>query len=363
MCPIMLRPLPFLVPAILLSFAPVAASFGFIDSFRGGSPESGAGAYSAALAGRNSTHTGDPFAIFLNPAGLSSMDETHLSIAGGALGWQETHAHGLSREFRSSSIVGMRCLSAATPLGSRFVVGAGISTVADADYTGARLQFDELSGLTTGQEILEASGSQWDAVAGASFEPAEGFSIGVSGGYRMGTITLDYYRYNNKLAIVDSVYYCENDIDEPAVRAGAMRRTELSTFGVSYSAGGECLAPVLSCGFSILAPHIQNTRVGVEADIMSPMGRNDYGGRLMIEYPLAVRTMVLAAVSFSDYPSESGSGMGFSLGGDQGVGMLDLTVAVHWQTKRVFGRYIPGEDSDRVDDSTTELIMGVSVNP
>ncbi|HOD18617.1 MAG TPA: hypothetical protein PLX54_00265 [Candidatus Fermentibacter daniensis] len=359
----MLYPVKSLVPAVLLFLASDAASFGFIDSYRGGSPESGAGAYSAALAGRNSTHTGDAFAIFLNPAGLSSLDETHLAVAAGALGWKETHARELGREYRTGSITGMRCFSASTPLGSRFVIGAGISAVADADYNGTRLLYDELSGITTGQEILEASGTQWDAVAGASYEPAEGFSIGVSGGYRTGVITLDYYRYDNDLAGVDSVYYGENDIGEPAVRVGAMQRTELSTLGVSYSAGGECLAPVLSCGFSILAPHLQNTRVGFEADLMSPLGRNDYGGRLSIEYPLLMRTMVMLGVSFSNYSSESGSGMGFSVGGNQGLGKLDLTVAMHWQTKRVFGRYIPGEDSDWVDDSTTELMMGLSIRP
>jgi len=36
---------------------------------------------------------------------------------------------------------------------------------------------------------------------------------------------------------------------------------------------------------------------------------------------------------------------------------------MHWQTKRVYGRYIPGEDSDWVDDSTTELMMGLSIRP
>jgi hypothetical protein len=56
-----------------------------------------------------------------------------------------------------------------------------------------------------------------------------------------------------------------------------------------------------------------------------------------------------------------GSGMGLSLGATRLLGRVRLEAAMHWQTKKVFGGYIEGEDSDRVDDSTTEFIFGMTL--
>ncbi len=340
-----------------------AFSYGYLDSFQGGTPMSGSGAYSAALGGAVSTHNHDAFAMFLNPSGMSYLDGPTASTGAGALSWKETHRYGIERKLRSESAMGMRCIAGTMPLGGSLTVGAGLMAVADADYAGTRFCIDELTGESYAQEILYGSGVQWDAVAGVSCGPFDGYSAGLSAGLRTGTVSLDYVRYDYFSGLVDSVLYLDTEVSELAFRAGLMKVTDIATLGVSYSAGGECLDPVLSGGFRFRAPHLQNTRVGFEADLSSPLARNDYAGRLMIEFPITSSTTILSAVSFSDYPSEAGSGMGFSLGADQHVGIFDLSAAVHWMTSQVYGRYIPDEDSDRIDESTTELIMGVSVNP
>ncbi len=352
-----------LVCAFLLAVPTESGAFGFIDSFRGGTALAGAGAYSAALGGSSSTYLLDASAIFLNPAGLSSLEGPSVSLGGSALGWKEIHRYGVGRELRSDRITGMRSVAAAMPIGGGIVVAAGMAAVADADYAGARYLLDPISGDVTGQEILYASGTQWDAVGGISYEPLEGLYAGLSAGFRTGSIELDYFRYDDWLGMIDSVMTDTLEVSEPAVRAGLMKVSDLTTLGVCYSAGGECLAPVLSGGFSVVAPHIQNVRVGIEGDLVSPLGRNDYAGRLQIEYPIAETTEILAGVSFSEQPSETGSGMGFSLGGSQTAGMFRFITAMHWQTKKVYGSYVEGEDADRVDDSTTEFIIGVSILP
>lgn len=354
---------PILVCAFLLAVPTASEAFGFIDSYRGGTSLDGAGAYSAALGGARATFMLDATAIFLNPAGLSSLEGPSVALGGSVLGWKEIHRYGVERELRSDRITGMRSLAASLPAGGGFVFGAGISAVADADYAGARYLLDPVSEEVTGQEILYASGTQWDAVGGVSYEPMDGLYAGLSAGFRTGSIELDYFRYDDWLGMIDSVLTDTLEVSEPAFRAGLMRVSDLSTLGVCYSAGGECLAPVLSGGFSVVAPHIQNVRVGIEGDLMSPLGRNDYAGRLQIEYPISVATDILAGVSFSEHPSEMGSGMGFSLGGSQMMGRFRFVTAMHWQTKKVYGSYVEGEDADRVDDSTTEFILGVSVLP
>lgn len=340
-----------------------AYSYGYLDSFDGGTPQSGAGAYSAALGGAVSTHDQDAFSLFLNPAGMSYLDGWTASAGAGALSWKETHRYGIDRKLRSESALGMRCVAGTMPLGGVLTVGAGLAAVADADYAGTRYCIDDLTGESYAQEILYASGVQWDAVAGVSCGPFDGYSAGFSAGLRTGTISLDYVRYDYFSGLVDSVLYLDTEVSELAFRAGLMKETDIATLGVSYSAGGECLDPVLTGGFRFRAPHLQNTRVGFEADLSSPLARNDYAGRLMIEFPITQKTTILSGVSFSDYPSECGSGMGFSLGADQRLGVFDVSAAVHWRTSQIYGRYIQNEDSDRIDESTTELIMGVSVNP
>lgn len=357
--------LPFcaVLAAAYLLLPSRATGFGYLDAYRGGTPLSGAGAYSAGLGGAASTHDHDAFALFLNPAGLSSLEDRSISVSGGGLNWLEVREYGISRMLRSDRARGMRCAAGSIPLGAGLTLGAGVAAMADAAYSGARMCLDQYTGDVRSQEVLYSSGTQWDAVAGVAYELPWDLSAGMSAGWRTGRITLDYYRYDNYFARIDSVMYRVTDVSEPALRAGLMRKSGISTLGVSYSAGGECLAPVLSAGFRFIAPHLQNTRVGFEADLSSPLARNDYAGRLMIEFPMTSTTTLLSGVSFSDYPDECGSGMGFSLGGSQRIGLVDLQAGLHWRNRRLDGLYLPAEDANRVEETLTEFVMGVSLNP
>ncbi len=340
-----------------------AMGFGYLDAYRGGTPHSGAGTYSAGLGGAVSTHDHDAFALFLNPAGLSSLDDWSVSVTGGGLNWLEVRVYGISRMLRSDRAKGTSGIAGSIPIGAGFTFGAGMASVADAAYIGARMCIDPYTGEVRSQEVLNASGVQWDAAAGISYELPLGVSAGISAGWRTGTISLDYYRFDNFLGQIDSVMNRDIEVSEPAIRAGLMKISGISTLGVSYSAGGDCLAPVLSGGFRFLAPHIQNTRVGFEADLSSPLARNDFEGKLMIEFPMTSTTTLLSGVSFSDSPKECGSGMGFSLGGSQRIGVVDVQAALHWRNRRLEGLYVPHEDANRVEETLTEFVVGVSLNP
>lgn len=349
--------------AILILPSSRAMGFGYLDAYRGGTPLSGTGTYSAGLGGSVSTYDHDAFALFLNPAGLSTLDDWSISATGGGLNWLEVREYGISRMLRSDRAKSMRCLAGSIPIGTELTLGAGLASVADAAYSGARMCIDPYTGEVRSQEVLYASGVQWDAVAGISCDLPWGVSAGVSAGWRTGTISLEYYRFDNFFGQIDSVMNRDIDVSEPAFRAGLMKVSGISTLGMSYSAGGDCLAPVVSGGFRFIAPHLQNTRVGFEADLSSPLARNDYAGRLMIEFPMTSTTTLLSGVSFADYPNVCGSGMGFSLGGSQRIGMVDVQAALHWRNRRLDGLYIPNEDADRIEDTLTEFVMGVSLNP
>lgn len=355
------RAFPVFTAVLILLILPSASSAnGYKQAMDGGAVLSGIGVVSASQGGSVSTSASDALALFMNPAGLSLVDGTSVAGSIGSLYWKEVRRYSVQRDYKSDQVLGMRNIALSSRLSPSVSIGAGLAAVADASYEGGRLVYNETTEEIEAVETLVASGAQWEALAGASYALAGWVSLGVSAGYRFGLVEIDYERWNNWLAVVDSSAAVEYDIAEPAVHVGAISRSRLATLGVSYSAGGEHLQPVVAFGAEILAPHLQNVTVGLEGQIASPLGRNDYSGRIHINYPIDAKTVLISSVSFLELPGENGEGMGFSLGGTRRMGPVRLDAAMHWHTRKLYGDYMPFEDADRVDDSTTEFLFGLS---
>jgi len=354
--------LPIVVSVMLASLPGVGSASGFLDAYRGGTVFDGMGSMSTSLCGASATLTGDASCIFMNPAGLSGLDGGTVNLTWGYLNWKERRRYGLSSVFFSDELMTPRMIAGAASLAPGLVAGIGAAPVASADYFGMRYVLGDPTGEIEYSETLEASGYQWEALAGASAGIFEGLDLGVSAGYRFGTVEMEYSRFDYWTEEIDSTAAWSLETAEPALHIGAVSRSSLTTLGICYSPGGS-VAPVLSGGIRILAPHLQDVVVGLEGDLSSPLARNDYSGRIYIDYPFNGLTHIRTGVSFRGYPSETGSGMGISMGATRLFGRVRVDAGMMWRNRVLEGGYIEGEDSDRVEESSMELVLGLTLVP
>lgn len=360
-CPSLALPMAFAL-ALLLSSS--VSAFGFYDALAGGTPLTCMGAFSAATCGQRSTYDWDALAVLLNPSGLASLDGPTATVSGGLMTWKEVLSYSYLRSLRSGSIPGSRCLAGAIPITGRIVAGAGIGAVSDADYSGEHLLDDpSIEGGSRFLELLEASGAVYEALGGIGVEAGGGLSLGASAGMRFGEVDLDYSLYDLEMGHVDSAFASTLETSELAIHGGAMLRGEVGALGLTYCGAGETYPASLAAGAEVVAPHIGGVIAGFELEVGSPLGRNDITGKFNCRYPIASQTLMTAGISFGDYSASLGKGMGFSVGGSRTQGPVRLDVGVHWWTRSREGSAFEGEVADNIDDSTTELSVGLTLMP
>lgn len=352
------------VLASVLAFASGAMAYGFYDSLAGGTPLTAMGALSAATCGQKSTYSWDALAVFLNPAGLSAMHGPTATVSGGVMTWKEVLSYSYLRRLRSASIPGSRCIAGAIPVNDWLTAGTGLGAVSEADYAGEHLIEDpSMSGGGDFLELLDAKGSQYEALAGFGVAAGAGLSFGASAGARFGRVDLDYTLYDVQMEEVDSTSTTSLETNELAVHGGAILSGEVGALGISYCTAGERYPASLAAGAEIIAPHIGGTTVGFELEVCSPLGRNDINGKFNLRYPIAAGTQMMAGISFGDYSSSLGKGMGFSVGGCSTQGPVRLDAGVHWWSRSREGSAFEDEIADEISDSTTELAVGVTLLP
>ncbi|NLP06540.1 hypothetical protein GX411_11420 [Candidatus Fermentibacteria bacterium] len=354
------KAVPIAAP-LTLAITGSALAFGFYDALDGGTPLPSIGAFSASTGGVRSTYAADALSIFLNPAGLARRDRPSLTASGGVLAWKEAFRYGTQRASRSGTIQGSNCFAVAYPAGEWLVVGAGAAAVARAEYDGSRyLEQPGLEGEPESIEMISTGGSQWEALGSVAASPTGWLDVGVSSGLRFGTLETEYSSTDEEGAI-DSTSLITIEISELALRAGAQARADLFLLGVCYCPGGDHYRSSLACGMEVVAPQLANTIVGIEGEVYSPLADNDFTGRLHINHPIGTKTALRVGLSFSEYPEVSGRGMGFSLGGSRVFGPARADLAVQWATRSADGDFVPGEIADRIDDSTAEFLLGVTL--
>lgn len=352
------------VLTVLLAISSTAGAFSFYDSMAGGTPLSAIGALSDAICGQRSTYHWDALAIFTNPAGLAALHGPTATASAGALSWKEVTSYGSERQLRSSTIPGTRSLAGSIPVDGRLTAGAGVAVVSDAYYVGTHsLQDASVPGGSPLLEILHANGGQYEALAGLGYDAGHGLSVGASGGMRFGEVDLDYALYDPFTGQNDSTSLTTLETSEAAVRCGSMLSGEIGSLGVSYCTAGRRFPASIAVGAEAVAPHIGGTVAGFELQVSSPFGRNDIDGRFACRYPVSARTVLMAGLSFGDYTSSLGKGMGFSVGGTRSVGPVRLDLGAHWWTRNREGSAFEGEAADEIDDSTFEFALGVTYAP
>lgn len=350
-----MRPFHTILAVVFVSGA--VFGFGYNDSFTNGTPIPGMTARTASIGGLRSQPTMSPAGLFMNPAELGLLDGLNLSIDSGMLRWTETVFDMIGAN-RGGQILGAATGAFSMRTGP-VVLGAGVAKVADFDYAGTHNSYNPYSGNLDSVEVAYVSGSQWEYLSGASTRLFGGVFGGVSAGVRTIRAEYDYFLSDKTFGGTDSTAQWALSGNEFCWHAGLVTLSDLASAGISYSSGTENHYPSLAFGGSILSPHINNTRTGFEAEIIRPFFRNDFTGKLFIESPLTSRFDIRTAVTFNESYQSSRTSLGFSLGGGYRFGDdLDVSVGCLLSSRSRSGGAFPGEDAEKIDDSTISLVAG-----
>jgi hypothetical protein len=355
-----------LLPCLLafLSIPCTCLANGYYDVLAGGVPVEDFGALSSSMCGSRATYNWDALAVINNPAGLAGLTGPTTTASWGFGTWREVYEFGSDRKMNSDPMQGTRCIAAAVPVSPWLVAGTGFAVVADGDYSGTHYLNNPFLASGTGMvEFLESSGCQYEALAGLGCRLGEQISAGVSSGLRFGGVDYDYMLYDATFGTIDSVASWSTDISEMALRGGAILTGSIGAIGASYVSAGEDYPSRLSAGARVVAPHLANSTVGFEADITSPLARNLFTGKFICSYPISGDMGMNVGVSFGDYTSELGKGMGFSVGGFGTFGRTRIDIGLHWMDRVRDGAAFEGESSSEVEDSSTLVSLGLTLLP
>ncbi|MCK4505936.1 MAG: hypothetical protein KAW14_09980, partial [Candidatus Aegiribacteria sp.] len=146
---------------------------------------------SSAMGGVWSMPSAGPASIFLNPAELSMLDSTVITVGTGLIQWN-TYTYGANEftQILSGTILGSLTAAVGFRLTDRISLGAGVARVSDFGFEGENLEI-MLNGpgryKVYAVNNLDSRGSLWEVNTGMSFELSDWLIAGASGGLRSGS--------------------------------------------------------------------------------------------------------------------------------------------------------------------------------
>ena len=352
--------LPLLPVLSVLSFSGSVHGYGYFDALGFGNTVNSVSVRSAALAGIRVFGAEGPSALFMNPATLSEVDRFQSSLSVSSIAWAEEVVDTTHTTLRSGS--GLGALTGATGLrvDDDIVVAMGVAMVADHQYDGTHyLPEDPSQPGVDRVEILRASGGLWEALGGVSWEFAEGFSAGLSGGLRFGGVDYDYSYDDYSFPGVDSVSSWSWELSEPCFHAGITARDDLMGAGASFTSGSEHYHSRISIAGRARAEHIGNVTMGFEGDVVDPFGGNYFTGKLSLETPIRQLINLFSGVGFYEGTNMNRVGLVFSVGGNITVGGFRVECALFHSGRSRKSTSFPEEYADYVDDSWTQFSLGI----
>ncbi|MCK5785092.1 MAG: hypothetical protein KAH54_00890 [Candidatus Sabulitectum sp.] len=349
----------FLYSAITTILIAQAFGFGYYDSVTKGTPVPGITPSTTALGSVRALGVTEAASIFYNPAQTAFLS-ADIQLAGSTIQWTErviqTDIEKTVRTYMTNDNGTAAMIFPAGP----FVFGAGIAKIGEFGYEGSHTVYDDPDDPELGVAVLYAEGSQWETLAGVSAVITGRLSAGFSGGVRM--VNADYiYEFNShQFLIPDSSATWNVEDKEFAWHAGIALDGDMFKSGISYSSKTDYMDDVIAVGVSALAPHLKYTTVGFEAEVASPLDKNQFLGNLFVIMPLTEQMNILTSVSFDDNRVANRAGLGFGLGFDLQLDRFSVGCGLLNRFKARKNTAFPNEQSDRVDDSSTMLTLGFS---
>jgi len=344
---------------VLVVFSVQAFCFGYYDSITNGTLVPGLSPLQAALGSVRAVGTCEPVSIFLNPAQTAFLPLS-LQLSGSSIQWSESVSESDVEKATRTMMSNDNGTAAFVWRAGTLAIGAGIAKVAEFGYEGTHVVSADSDYLQQSLAILTSNGSQWEMLGSVSAIVSGYLSAGFSGGVRTAAADYSYSFTSQEFGIPDSSAEWSFEETEFAWHAGLALNGEMFKSGVSYSSGTSRMEDIIALGGSALAPHINNTTVGFEAEVTSPFDSNRFMGKLFVKMPLTGDLNAVTSVSFDDNRVADRAGLGFGLGFDFRINRLSVGGSVLNRFKARRNTAFPDEQSDRVDDSATEFVFGIA---
>jgi len=333
--------------------------FGYFDSIHSGTIMPGISPTSTALGSLRALGINEPVSMFLNPAQTANLSST-VQIAGASIHWKEKVIESdIDKTVRTFITNGNGSLAFVQPVGE-ITLGAGLAKIGEFGYEGIHTLYDDPEDPELGVVVLYADGAQWESVGQISTSITEEFSVGFSAGIRMVQADYEYIFNSHQFLLPDSSAAWSIEDKAFAWHGGLAYNGDMFQSAASYSSKTDYMYDILAFGSSALAPHLNNTIVGFEAQVSSLADDSKFLGNVFIKTSFTKEVLALISVSFDDNRVANRAGLGFGLGIEATYDKFALSGGILNRFRSRKNTAFPAEASDRVDDSFTALSLGFS---
>ena len=344
---------------LVLIFVGQALGFGYFDSMHSGTIMPGISPATTALGSLRSLGVNEPVSMFLNPAQTANLSSM-VQISGASVHWQgKVIQSDIDKTVRTFINNGNGSLAFVLPVGE-ITMGAGLAKIGEFGYEGIHTLYEDPEDPELGVVVLYADGAQWESVGQISASITEEFSAGFSAGVRMVQADYEYYFNSHEFLIPDSSAAWSIEDEEFAWHGGVAYNGDMFHSAASYSSKTDYMYDILAFGGSALAPHLNNTIVGFEAQVSSLAEDSKFLGNVFIKTSFTKEVLALISVSFDDNRVANRAGLGFGLGIEATYDKIVLSGGILNRFRSRKNTAFPSEASDRVDDSFTALSLGLS---
>lgn len=339
--------------------------YGYPASLETGTSLFGMDAVTASVGGAGAVDAGGS-TVILNPSGLGLVRSARIQASVGPVLSKETVETPYGKFNVSTIALGSTGFTLAIPAGRGLGFGAGICRLSDFSYKGEFYDYGiQGADTVTVFEQQNNSGSIWEASAGIGTRLVDGIYAGVSGGYRFGDGTRDYFHDTS----VDTAYTIIETWEESsfAYRAGLTGVFSRVRIGAAYASGMDMYPSRVSAGFMLGDMSLWEPALGADLEIRFPDDSTQFtarifGGALISGSSLYGRAaLFLFSASGSDAREGTGLSMGMSVKMNE---HLNLDTALSWtnqsRTGDVFGGYA---ENASVTDTNTGLTAGITWKP
>lgn len=358
-----------ILSCILVLLPSSALCFGYLNIHTSGSPLPGFSARSTALGGVRSIGLGDASSILTNPAGLQRTEGTLFSLSIGPGIGTETILDSLGKN--DNNWIAFTNLFAAMKfqLDPRFSAGIAFSKVSDFSYIGSHYTYD----FSPGQENylsnireLEVNGGMYESVGGLSFSASDWINLGLSAGFRFGSVDYDSTYTDMETPENDTLISWKRDFSEFCWHLGIEIPLNSSLIGLSWASEGDSYDAKLALGGLLYLDDDKRSALGGEVELGDPGEKNSIYGRIFgFAFP-SNSFELRGSLNFGmpEYEEvETSMIIGVSLGTGIYLGDIILDGGIAW--------YSCGRDSvflgvgipDDISDSQALISFGITWNP
>ena len=344
-------------------------AWGFHDAMEYGSPIVAVTPKSSAMGGVWSMPSGGPASIFLNPAELSTMDGTMITVGTGLIQWN-TYTYGADEftQILSGTILGTATAAVGFRLTDRISLGAGVARVSDFGFEGESLEI-MLEGpgryKVYAVNNLDSRGSLWEVNTGMSFELSDWLIAGASGGLRSGSGSwIRVYNLVYESVPNDTTSLDWDELDFCA-HIGFLLPFEFGTFGISGTNASGRYRSRVAIGYQKDLEILNGSTLGFEVDVQSIEEDNPaVSGKFFAVFLNMIPSVrSIYSVGFDRASDYTRSGLCLSTGACIDLGRIDLDMAISWRSRSRAGFSFPEPNLDNIDDSGTYYNIGLNWRP